>query len=190
MKLMTLDLSKRSAGLGGWDGKSALPVLISKQLGSHLTGVGMTCGRLHGVMNDLNMVIGGVDAIYCEEPLPPEALRGHTSYDILLVLYGLYTHAASYAAAKGIRFHGVSQMVWRRFWYGPMKRGTKSVTLKPLAMERARQLGASPVNDDEAESFGIMDYACEREGIIPPWRANEVLRPPLGSPPLIEGVGA
>ena len=181
MRLMSLDLSKRSAGLTGWDGKSVQPVVLSKSLGSTMTNHGMVFARLHGVMNDLNMVIGGVDAIYCEEPLQPQAIQGHTTFDTILLAYGLFAHAASFAEAKGIRFHSVNQTVWRRYFLGPMKRGTKCQTLKQLAIERARQLGINPANDDEADGFGILDYACEREGIIPPWRANEVLRPPLGS---------
>lgn len=181
MKLMTLDLSKRSAGMTGWDGKSAHPVILSKQLGSQFTSVGMACGRLHGAMNDLNMVIGGVDAIYCEMPLQPQALAGHTTFDTVLLAYGLYAHAESYAEAKGIRFHGVNHSVWIRYYLGALKRGTKRATLKQLAIERARQLGISVANDDEADGFGILDYACEREGIVPPWRATEILRPPLGT---------
>lgn len=180
MKLICLDLSKRSAGLAGWDGKTSQPVVLSKQLGSNMTSAGMACARLHGVMNDLNMVIGGADAVYCEEPLQPQAIQGHTTAETVTLAYGLFAHAWSYCEAKGIRFHPTNQTVWRRYFLGPMKRGTKRHTLKALAVERARQLGISPANDDEAESFGILDYACEREGIVPPWRAAEVLRPPLG----------
>ena len=179
MKLISLDLSKRSAGLTGWDGKSQ-PVVLTKELGSHLTGPGMVFARLHGVINDLNMVIGGADAIYCEEPLQPQALAGHTTFETIYLAYGLHAHAASYAEAKGIRFHPVNQSVWRRHFLGAMKRGTKRVTLKQYAIERARQLGFTPRNDDEADAIGILDYACDREGIVPDWRANEVLRPPLG----------
>lgn len=181
MKLIGLDLSKRSAGLAGWDGIASRPVVLSKSLGSTMTSPGMACARLHGVMNDLNMVLGGVDAVYCEEPLQPQAIQGHTTAETILLAYGLYAHAWSYCEAKGIRFYGTNQTVWRRHFLGPMKRGTKRQTLKALAVERARQLGVNPTNDDEADAFGVLDYACDREGIRPPWRANEILRPPLGA---------
>ncbi|SNT19957.1 hypothetical protein SAMN06295955_11585 [Sphingopyxis indica] len=177
---MALDLSKRSAGLTGWDGTSTRPVVLSKELGSTITNHGLVFARLHGVMNDLWQVIGGADAIYCEEPLQPQALGGHTTFDTLYLAYGLCAHAASFAEAKGVRFHAVNQTAWRRHFIGAMKRGTRRQTLKDYSMERARQLGFSPRNDDEADAIGVLDYACDREGIMPPWRANEVLRPPLG----------
>ena len=180
MRLMSLDLSKRSAGLTGWDGKSQ-PVVLSKELGSNMTNPGMVFARLHGVMNDLTKVMGGVDAIYCEEPLQPQALQGHTTFETIYLAYGLCAHAASFAEAKGVRFHTVNQSVWRRHFLGAMKRGTKRATLKDYAKERARQLGFSPRNHDEADAIGILDYACDREGIRPPWSAHEVLRPPLGA---------
>lgn len=181
MRLLCLDLSKRSAGLAGWDGIAARPVVLSKELGSTMTSPGMVFARLHGVMNDLWKVIGGADAIYCEEPLQPQALQGHTTFDTIYLAYGLCAHAASFAEAKGVRFHTVNQTVWRRHFIGRMKRGTKRATLKDFSMERARQLGFSPRNDDEADAIGVLDYACERERIMPPWRVNEVLRPPLGA---------
>ncbi len=179
MRLMSLDLSKRSAGLAGWDGKSQ-PVVLSKELGSNLTSHGMVFARLHGVMNDLTKVMGGIDAIYCEEPLQPQALAGHTTFDTIYLAYGLAAHAASFAEAKGVRFHMVNQSVWRRHFIGRMKRGTKRATLKDYAKERARQLGFTPRNDDEADAIGLLTYACEREGIQPPWTRDEILRPPLG----------
>lgn len=178
--ILGLDLSKRSAGLAGWDGKSSQPVVLSKELGSNLTSHGLVFARLHGVMNDLWKVCGGFDVIYCEEPLQPQALGGHTTFDTLFLAYGLAAHAASFAEAKGVRFHATNQSVWRRHFIGAMKRGTKRATLKDYAMERARQLGMKPRNDDEADAIGVMDYGCDREQVLPPWRANEVLRPPLG----------
>lgn len=181
MKLLGLDLSKRSAGLAGWDGKSSHPVVLSKELGSNVTNHGRVFARLHGTMNELWIVCGGFDAIYCEEPLQPQALGGHTTFDTLYLAYGLCAHAASFAEAKGVRFHPVNQTVWRRHFIGPMKRGTKRATLKEYSMQRARQLGMTPRNDDEADAIGVLDYACDREGLTPPWSAGEVLRPPLGS---------
>jgi len=180
MRIIGLDPSKRSTGLAGWDGESSHPVILSKQLGCKLTLPGEAFARLHGVMDDLNMVIGGADVIYCEEPLLPSAIQRHTTFDTVLMAYGLFGHAQSFAVAKGIRFHAVHQMTWRKHFLGSMKRGTKKQQFKDLALERARQLGFRPRNDDEADAIGVMDWGCEVERVIPPWRANEVLRPPLG----------
>lgn len=189
MRIIGCDLSKSMTGLAGWDGSASQPLVVSDSLGSSMTSLGMACARLHGMLNDLNMMIGGAHVIYCEEPLQPQARAEQTTFQTLLITYGLYAHAHSFAEAKGIRFLPVNQSSWRRHFLGAMKRGTKSKTLKEYAKDRCAQLGIRVKNGDEAEAMGVLDYACDREGIRPPWTANEVLRPPLGSPPLIEGVG-
>src|SRR3546814_19503842 len=76
---------------------------------------------------------------------------------------------------------GVSPSTWRVNFIGSQKRGTKRATLKDLTKERCRQLGMKPQNDDEADAIGILTHAAESLGLSPPWTANEVLRPPLGS---------
>ena len=52
--------------------------------------------------------------------------------------------------------------------------------LKAATMERCRQLGMKPRNDDEADAIGILTYGLLLNGVTPPWIANEVLRPALG----------
>ena len=131
-------------------------------------------------MSDLRAVMG-FDHLYFEEPLRPEQLQGHTNIDTLRVLTGLAAHAESFAAAMGLAtLQRVNLSSWRRDFIGPQKRGTARPTLKGLTMERCRQLGFSPRRDDEADALGILDYACTLRGIVPPWRAGEVLRPMLG----------
>src|SRR3546814_14377532 len=76
---------------------------------------------------------------------------------------------------------GVSPSTWRVNFIGSQKRGTKRATLKDLTKERCRQLGMKPQNDDEADAIGILTHTAESLGLSPPWTANEVLRPPLGT---------
>ncbi|MGV1682941.1 hypothetical protein [Sphingopyxis sp. NJF-3] len=180
MRIIGCDLSKSMSGLAGWDGKTSQPVVVSKPLGSKFTDLGTAFGRLHEQLSDLNCIIGGAHVIYCEEPLQPQAVTKQTTFETLLITYGLFAHAQSFAAAKGIRFIAVHQATWRRHFLGAMKRGKKSLELKEYAKERCGQIGISVKNGDEAEAVGVLDYACDREGIRPPWSANEVLRPPLG----------
>lgn len=185
MKIIGCDLSKSSTGLAGWDGKTSRPVVISKPLGDGaLTTEGVACARLHMLLNDMVAVLGGVDAIYCEKPNAPTVHNGHTNFETLLILYGLYCHASSFAAAKGIssRFYGVRKNVWGVHFMGGVNWGKKRKDTKSLSLERARQLGFHPKNDDESDAVGVLGYGCERQGIIPPWIEHEVLRPPLGAP--------
>jgi len=108
-------------------------------------------------------------------------MQGGTNIDSLRVLAGLAAHAESWADGMGLRsVQAVNVSTWRKHFIGSQKRGSKRATLKSLTMERCNQLGFKPRRDDEADALGILDYGCELRGVLPPWRANEVLRPPLG----------
>lgn len=179
MKIIALDLSKANSGMVGWDGQSPQPIILSHVLGSELTKHGMVFARLHGHLNDLAQILGGVDVIYVEEPLMPQAIQRHTTFQTIYLSYGLAAHADSYAAAKSCRIQFVNQTNWRAHFIGKMKRGTKTKEFKEYAMDRCRQLGLKARNFDEADALGVLDYACDLERIMPPWRAGEVLRPPL-----------
>lgn len=179
MKIAAFDLSKTSAGWAAWGSDLERPIHGSKALGhGNLTPPGLVFARVHGLMNDVHMMTGFTVA-YIEEPLQPAAVQAHTTFDTLLLLYGLYAHALSFCEAKGIRAQSPNQTTWRRHFIGKMKRGTKTPDLKAYTMERCRQLGMAPKNNDEGDALGILDWGCEVERITPPWRANEVLRPML-----------
>ena len=51
--------------------------------------------------------------------------------------------------------------------------------LKAAVMERCRQLGMKPQNDDEGDAIGILTYGLLVNGVTPPWLKDEVLRAPL-----------
>jgi hypothetical protein len=177
MRILAMDLSKRSAGWACWSPADERAVSGAWTLGSEYTSDGMTYCRLHQNMSDLN-ALGAIDAVFWEEPLDARVLSGHTNIDSLRVLNGLAAHAASWADAMGCRHaRSVPMASWRRHFLGKMPRATKSAELKEMAMQRCRQLGFKPAKHDEAEAIGILDWACDQLQIVPYW--NQVLRAPL-----------
>lgn len=178
--ILGMDLSKRSTGWALWSDTMSRPVSGIWSLGSELTSAGRAFLKLHQCMNDL-YAVHPFDVVIYEEPLRLGPNAGFTNADTMFVLTGLACHVDSFCEAKNVRkYRSVNNSSWRRHFIGSMKRGTKTTQLKALAMERCQQLGLRPSKHDEADALGLLDYMCEMEAITPPWRANEVLRPPLG----------
>lgn len=179
--LLALDLSKTCTGFALWNETMEKPLTGSWSLGSQLTCAGRTFLALHRNLNDLYQAYP-FDIVYYEEPIALGPGAHQTNRDTVFTLIGLAAHADSFFEAKNVRkYRSVNQSSWRRHFIGSMKRGTKTKQLKEYAIERCQQLGFTPQKHDEAEALGVLDYMCEMERIIPPWRANEVLRQPLGS---------
>jgi hypothetical protein len=180
MGILALDLSKRSTGWACWMPGDENPHYGRWVLGSEFTGDGQTYCKLHECLMHLRM-ISRFEQIYFEQPLQQQALTGHTNIDTLRVLTGLAAHTESYAYAMGLRtVMAVHQASWRKHFIGRMPRGTKTKTWKDYSRERCAQYGWATRTDDEADALGILDYACDLKGIIPPWRTNEVFRAELG----------
>lgn len=180
--ILALDMSKRSTGYATFEIGSDVAFHGTWELGSEFTPDGGTYCKLHQSMSDLNL-LGKIEYVYFEDPLAATALHGHTNINSLRVLTGLAAHAESWGEAMGCRVvQRVNMTTWRKSFLGTVKRGTKRMTLKELSIERCHQLGFNPRNDDEADALGILDYACVALKIMPPWRKDEVLRPPLGGP--------
>lgn len=198
MNFLALDLSKTRTGWAFWDGKSPKAQFGSWTLGSEYTSDGGVFAKLHRNMADLHKVMP-FEALYFEQKINPARLAGHTNIDTINLLSGLEAHAKSFAHAYGLRIcKPVAIDHWRPFFLGRMPvadakaaarrarkagdhRASARQDLKDLTMERARQLGFAPRWDDEADAIGVLDYSCDLNGIVPPWRADEVLRPALGS---------
>lgn len=177
MRILALDLSKRSAGWACWGPADERVASGVWALGSEYTSDGLTYCRLHEHMSALHS-LGAISAVFWEEPLDPRTLSGHTNIDSIRVLSGLAAHAASWADAMSCRHaRSVNMTTWRRHFLGKMPRATKSADLKQYAIERCRQLGFRPGRHDEAEAIGILDYACDALQLSVPW--NAVLRAPL-----------
>jgi hypothetical protein len=179
--LLALDLSKTSTGYAIWTPGSDRPVSGTWKLGSDMTTAGMVFINLHRQMSELYSV-SPFDNVLYEEPLNLGPHSGFTNKDTIFLLVGLAAHVDSFCEAKRLRkYRCINNSSWRRTFLGKMKRGTKTKQLKDYAFERCHQLGFRPANADEADALGILDHMCELERIIPPWRANEVLRQPLGA---------
>jgi len=177
--ILALDLSKSSTGFALWDTAASRPVSGTWLLGSSMTTTGQACINLHQRLNDLYSV-SPFDTVIYESPLNLDSSKLVTNADTTFLLIGLAVHVDSFCEAKRVRkYRCVNQTTWRRHFIGSMKRGTKTVQWKAYAMERCIQLGFRPAKHDEAEALGVLDYMCEMEGIVPPWRRDEVLRPPL-----------
>lgn len=188
--MIALDLSKRSTGWAVWMGDDTAPRYGSWELGSEYTGRGQTYAKLHANLLDLRAV-SRFEALYFEEPLNPNKLKGQTNIDTLRVLSGLAAHAESFGHAMELRIvQGINVDSWRPAFIGRVnsseakrraKAAGKSATdsLKALTMERCRLLGFHPRNTDEADALGILDYCAGLRGVVPPWRADEVLQPML-----------
>ena len=178
MRVVSLDLSKRSAGFAVFGEGDARVVSGTWQLGSEFTSPGRTYGKLHENLSGLHQ-LGAIDALFYEEPLDPRFLSGATNKDTVAVLFGLAAHAESFADAMGFRvIRAVNQVTWRRHFLGPMKRPkddrgkTLPVDWKGLAIERCRALGFKPAKHDEAEAIGVLDFACDSLGIAMPWHPS------------------
>jgi len=172
---LALDLSKSSTGWAMWDGESDTARYGSVKLGSEYTDHGNVCARVHVEMSHLYKLLQ-FEAVFIERPLDPVMMAKINNFDTPFLLYGLATHAFSFCAAKRIKtFHMVHQATWRKHYIGSMKIGTRKADLKALAVQRSRELGFKPRNDDEADALGILDYAIALDGVVPPWRQEHVL---------------
>lgn len=179
MRILALDLSKSSTGWAFWERGTDNAKHGTKVLGSEMTTNGATYIKLHTWLSEMHLVFQ-FDAIYFEQTVTPDHLRGHTNAETLLLLAGLSEHTKSFAEAYGIRLiKSVKPDDWLKFYCGRSMRFQKRKLRKQYSMERSRQLGFNPRRDDEADALGILDYACELNGITPPWRQNEILRPPF-----------
>ena len=196
MAHLALDLSKRRTGWAMWSPGWSTARFGSFVLGSEYTSDGAVFDKLHTEMNGL-WKLQKFENLYFEEPLNPAQLAGHTTIQTIWLLCGLAAHAQSYGHARRCRMvKAVNVENWRRDFIGSFavnderakarrarkggdKRASARDTLKALTIERCRQLGFMPSCNDEADAIGILDYSLALAGIVPPWRADETLRPIL-----------
>jgi len=173
---VALDLSVKSTGYAFWQPGMDRPVCGIWSLAGGIEWAGRACFRLHRNLIDLHTVTE-ITSLIWEEPLPHWALQGQTNIKTLRAAAGLAMHAESFAEAVGARRHETNQSTWRRHFLGKMPRGTKTVDLKRMAMDRCRQLGFDPEKHDAAEACGLLDYLLDIEGIHPPWRDQSIFTP-------------
>ena len=197
MKIITLDLAKSRTGWAIWHRGWAVPRYGSVVLGSEYATDGQAYGKLHEELAGLRATFG-FETIYYEQAIDPRNLGGSTNIKALTLAAGLAAHVESFATATRCRAFGINVMNWRKDFISADlvnsaqakarakrkstgKKASARDELKRLTKARCEQLGFAPKFFDEADAIGILDYALDfHEHITPPWRADEVLRPPLG----------
>ncbi|WP_334656979.1 hypothetical protein [Sphingomonas panaciterrae] len=181
---LALDLSKTSTGFALWHSGLDKPVTGIWQLGSAITSPGTVFLRLHQRMHE-HHVVTPLTAVAYEKPRHLDGFNVQSNAEAHFLAVSLAGHVESYCEAKSIRVVndrngiGIHQATWRRHFIGKMPRATASAQLKGMAVARCRQLGIDVIRHDAAEAVGILDYLLDCERIMPPWRADEVLRAPL-----------
>lgn len=172
---VALDLSLSSTGWASWDGISDAPSYGHWKLADGMKWRARGYVRLHKALLEIHATTP-IDHLIFEEPLSQASVKGNSSIETLQTLAGLAAHAESFAAAIKATSRPVNIASWRRHFIGSMPRGTKSPDLKAMTMKRCRELGFSPVGNDEADALGLLDFALHQDGITPPWRLTNVLQ--------------
>lgn len=170
MGYLALDQSKNRAGWAFWKQGLDLPVHGHFRLGDEYSPAGKVFARLHMELSDLHKALG-FESVRYEQPADPQTFGQPKAFADTFLLIGIAAHINSFCAALGIRpCEWVHMATWRRHFIGSQKRGTKRPELKAMVMDRCRQLGFTPRNDDEADALGILDYDLHASGETPPWR--------------------
>lgn len=195
MTFLALDLSKTSTGWALWDRGWQLPRYGRWVLGSEYTSRGQVYAKLHGNLIDMRRCVSRFETIFYEQPINPVQLQGYTNITSITLAIGLAEHVESFSAAMPeCRCEDVHIDTWRKDFIGANlsilakrearqkgkllgRRVSARDKLKAMTIERCRQLGMSPMTDDEADAIGILDYKLALRGIQTPWRAEETLRP-------------
>lgn len=196
MRLCALDLSKARTGWTVWHAGWDQPRYGHWKLGGEYTSDGEVYLKLHKELDALRKVMG-FDVIVKEQAINPGKLQGRTNIRAIELSLGLSAHTHSFGYSRNCRVHDVSIDTWRIDFVGSgeiaqikaevrakARAAGKKISarddLKYATIVRCNQLGLKPDNDDEGDSIGIADYFLGTQGIVPPWRKDEVLRAPLG----------
>jgi hypothetical protein len=91
-----------------------------------------------------------------------------------LILVGLAAHVLSWCAAMGARPKDVHMATWRRHILGSMPGDQKRRAQGDCDGSGPRARLSSDVHD-QVEAIGILDYALDANGILPPWHQALVL---------------
>lgn len=81
-----------------------------------------------------------------------------TSQATLKKLIGTIVVLETCASILGIPDRSINNSSWRRYWLGSQKRGTDRDEWKKLSVAKAKGLGWSVKNDDEADALGQLHF--------------------------------
>jgi hypothetical protein len=176
MDVFALDLSKSGTGWARFVTGEPRPTYGTWKLGSEWTDDGQLFVNIYKHLTDA-WTFSQPDLVIYEAPL-----RGdyQSSEKNNFVANGLAAMVVFLCKAKRIRCEGCSNSTWRKIYLGRGK-GLTSAEFKQAALKMARDFGMKPQNNNEADALGLLDYALNREQILPPWRQELTLTEQLRS---------
>jgi Holliday junction resolvasome RuvABC endonuclease subunit len=95
----------------------------------------------------------GVDAVYYERVVR------HASNGAAQIYGGFVACLTAFCEANGVRYVEVNVSTIKSHWTG------KGNAKKEAMIERCKERGFEPQDDNEADAYALLDYALEREGI-------------------------
>lgn len=164
MDILALDLSKSGTGWARYVTGEARPTYGTWKLGTGLTDDVGTMRNLFARWQEIT-AFGEPDVVWIERPLDPRAQK--FGGEILIKIAG---GVEMLCGIRRIRIHNVANQTWK----STQLKGGRMTTeqAKARSLKLARDLGMNPLNDNESDALHILDYACERELITTPWRAD------------------
>lgn len=178
MRFLALDTSKSRTGWASWETGDAKPVLGHFQCGSEYTSDGSAQKTLWRNLLDIT-AFGMPDIMGVEAPADASKWKGGRPFQHTKTLIRLAGTVMFFAENYGIRASEIPKDVWFPPFIGPNQRPPKGEA-KSYCEMRCKSLGLRPLNDDEADAVGILDYMISLEQIIPPWREENLLLPVIG----------
>lgn len=180
MDFLTIDSSKSCTGYARWKVGDDKPTFGSFSLGDEFTDDRTEMVELYRQMRML-CTFSTPDVLCIEAPANTKNWKGGRNFEDDCLLIGFVSTAKMTSKLLRIR---ICTTVGISTWFPDFnKRGfakaEEHLSSKQITMQTCRLLGMKPENADQADALGILDYTVRLHGIKPPWRANEVLRPPL-----------
>jgi hypothetical protein len=176
---LAIDASKSRTGWARWKTGESKPAFGSFCCGSEYTDDGQCQEKMFVELTTIT-AFGIPDIFAVEAPADASKWKGGRPFQHTKTLIRLSGAAMFFARNKGIgRRSEIDKVHWFPHFIGPDQRAPKGQS-KDYCVARCHSLGLKPANNDEADALGILDYIISLEGIIAPWRADNMLTAPLG----------
>lgn len=176
MRILALDLSKRSTGWACWSDDGSKPIFGTWVLGSEYTSPGQVYCELHKQISALHS-LGKINRIFHEQQINHLPHAQKTNLEAIEMAACLIGHVHSWSYAMGIREPvPVNMKTWRKSFHANLPKALQRVELKAESVKEAKALGFNVRNDDESDAIGILDWAVTRHlGLNAPWRSAMTL---------------
>lgn len=180
--IISADLASKT-GLAFWTPGMEKPRSILLDLPTGEEWNGRAYRKLYESLWAIHQIAGEnapITKIYFEAPISPGHMSGKTNAKTIYRLVGFVAIIELFADVIGANCMFVYATNWRKNFMGA-KIGQKRQDLKRAAMERCRELGWYPEDDNCADALGILNYALTvHEAIRVPWADKLVPRATAG----------